>query len=437
MEVRARVGRLKDGTALSEIRSAWPDYPGYSIELVPCRGTARVRVGGTVLAQSARALRLIETDHVERLYFPREDVRLDLLEANDHHTVCPFKGQASYWSSPKSDPPVDDIFWAYLQPFPEVSGIRGFLGVYHEKATVEVETSWGSAARTTDRFPAWGDLDDLIALLTPARTGPGRYAAPGYHVRDRNVVEGGQLIGQAIVAASLQEPEQRVTWASATFARAAGFDAPVDLTVEETRRGRTFSSLSVRSEQRGKLVSPALVLMDAGAPDTIRSEPEPPAVAGPDDAAPFAGGVIGREVRIVDGAYSPDPDRTGPPEIHAWVRLRDNPADAAIRQAVVAQATTHWTVGAAMLPHPGVGEAQAHVSLSTGPVALSISFHDDAPLDQWFLYSTRAIWSGRGLAQGDGRVLARDGTLIASFSLQAMLRGLLPGAGNRDPSAAM
>ena len=422
---------------MAGIRSAWPDYPDYSIGLVPCRGTAKVRVGGTVLAQSDRAIRLIETDHVERLYFPRDDVRLDLLEPNDHHTVCPFKGEASYWSSPKSDPPVENVFWEYPNPFPEVAGIHGLLGVYHEKATVEIETPWGDGYRTTDRFPAWGDLDDLTALLTPAPTGPGRYAAPGYHVRDRNVVEGGQLIGQAVVAASLRVPDQRVTWASATFARAAGFDAPIDLIVDEVRRGRTFSSLAVRSEQSGKLVAPSLVLMDAGAPDTIRSEIEAPSVPGPDDSEPFAGRVIGREVRIVDGAYTPDPDRTGPPEIHAWVRLRDNPATLAVRQAVVAQATTHWTVAAAMLPHPGVGEAQAHVSLSTGPVALSVAFHDDAPLDEWFLYSTRAIWSGRGLAQGDGRVRTRDGTLIASFGLQAMLRGLLPGAGSRDASSAM
>ena len=201
---------------MAGIRSAWSDHPDYSIELVPCRGTARVRIGGTVLAESNRTIRLIETDHVERLYFPRDDVRLDLLEPNDHHTVCPFKGEASYWSSPKSDPPVENVFWAYPEPFPEVAGIRGFLGVYHEKATVEVETSWGAGSTTTDRFPAWGDLDDLTALLTPAPAGPGRYQAPGYHVRDRNVVEGGQLIGQAVVAASLQVPDQRVTWASAT-----------------------------------------------------------------------------------------------------------------------------------------------------------------------------------------------------------------------------
>jgi acyl-CoA thioesterase len=162
-----------------------------------------------------------------------------------------------------------------------------------------------------------------------------------------------------------------------------------------------------------------------------------PDVCAPEDAPPYDMGVTGRDVRIVDAAYSPDPDRVGPPVIHSWVRLRENPPERAVRQAVVAQATTHWTVAAAMLPHPGVGEAQAHRSLSTGPVALTLSFHDDAPLDEWYLYSTRAIWSASGLAQGDGRVWTRDGRLIAAFSLQAMVRPLLAGAAGRDAASAM
>lgn len=422
---------------MSQIRSAWPDHPDYRIDLVPCRGIARVRVGDRVLAESARALRLIETDHVERLYFPQEDVRTELLEPNDHHTVCPFKGQASYWSSTMTDPPVEDLFWAYPEPFGEVAGIERHLGVYHERATVEIDSSWPDGSSSRNRFPAWGDVADLLRLLEPEPAGPGRLVAPGYHVRDRNVVEGGQLLGQAVVAASRTEPGKRVTWAATTFVRPAGFDEPVQLEVQALRSGRTFSTLSVESRQRERLVAPTLVLMDGGAPDTIRSVETMPDVAGPAEAPAYDMGVVGRDVRIVEGAYNPDPDLTGPPEIQAWVRFRDNPADAALRQAAVCQATTHWTVAAAMRPHRGVGEAQAHVSLSTAPVALSVAFHDDAPLDDWFLYSTRAIWSGAGSAQGDGRVWSAAGKLIASFSLQAMLRGLLPGAAGRDRTTAM
>ena len=419
--------------AAVEVRSAWPDHPEYRIDLVPCRGTARVRVNDDVLAESTSALRLIETDHVERLYFPKADVRLDLLKESDHHTVCPFKGQASYWSSAS----VDNLFWAYPQPFPEVAGIDGFVGVYHEKATVEVEGTWPDGAVACTRFPFWGDQSDLLTLLDSRPEGRGRFVAPGYHERSRNVVEGGQLLGQAIVAAARTVPEQRVTWASMTFARAANFDGPVELGVEELRRGRTFSTLSVRSEQGGKLVAPALVLMDVGAPDVMRGGVEMPDVPGPGGAEPFDMRVSGRDLRIVDGAYSPDPDRVGPPVIHAWLRFRDNPAELCLRNALVAQATTHWTIAAAMRPHPGFGEAQAHVSLSTGPMAVALAFHDDASLDEWLLYTTSATWSGLGLAHGEGRVFTRGGGLIASYSLQAMVRGLITGAEGKGAATAM
>jgi uncharacterized protein (DUF427 family)/acyl-CoA thioesterase len=422
---------------VAEIRSAWPEHPSYRIDLVPARGTAVVRVGDTVLARSDRAVRLIETDHVERLYIPRQDVALDRLEPTDNHTVCPFKGRASYWSFPAGESAGEDLFWAYPEPFTQVAGIDGLLGVYHERANVEIETRWPDGSRAVNHFPAWGDEDDLLRLLEPVATGEGEFVAPGYHVRARNVVEGGQLLGQAVAAAARTAPEQRVTWASMTFPRAADFDDPLHIDVDPIRRGRTFSTFSIRLQQRGKLVAPALVLLDTGAPDSFRDVEPMSDVPGPESSEPYDMSVTGRDLRIVDGDYSPDPDRVGPPEIHAWMRWRDDPAELCLRQALVAQATTHWTIAAGMLPHAGFGEARAHDTLSTGPMAVSMSFHDDAPLDRWFLYSTYALWSGRGLVQGDGRVWSAGGTLIASYTLQAMVRDRLAGAGDKDMATAM
>lgn len=426
-------------SSIADITSAWPDHPGYEIYPVPCKGTARVRVGDVILAESTEALRLIETDHVERLYFPEKDVRVDLLETNDHQTVCPFKGRASYWSYRGRPAPVEDVFWTYPETFPEVAPILGYLGVYHEKdgVEVEIETAWPDGRTSVNRFPVWGDQDDLLRVLEAAPAGEGRFVAPGYHHRERDVVEGGQLLGEVIVAASRTVPDQRVTFASITFAKAASFAQPLDLEVETIRRGRTFSTLGVRVSQSGKLIAPALVLMDSGAPDVIRATEGMPAVPGPEDAEPYEMGVVGRDLRVVDGAYSPDPDRVGPPVINAWVRFRDDPSDPGLRTALIAQATTHWTIAAAMLPHRGFGEARAHVTLSTGPMAMSISFHDDARADEWLLYSTPAIWSGRGLAQGDGRIFTREGVLVASYHLQAMIREMIPATAGKDATNAM
>jgi acyl-CoA thioesterase-2 len=426
---------------MAVVESAWGSHPGYRIDLVPYQGLARAWHGDLLLAESTGALRVIETDHVERLYFPEEDVRLDLFSTNDHHTICPFKGEADYWTLTASTPPVEDVFWTYRDLFDEVAGLKGYLGVYHEKVRVELETSWPDDPRavTTNPFPVWGDQSDLLRLIDAQETGPNRFQAPGYHERSRNVVEGGQLLAQAIVSASKAVPGQRVTSAFITFSKAASFDDPIDLVVEPLRRGRTFSTVAVRAEQNGNLISPSLLLMGSDAPDTIRGTVAMPDVPGPYDAEHYNMWVTGRALRIVDGAYSPDTDRIGPPVIYAWMRFRDNPDEPYLRSALIAQATTHWTIGAAMRPHAGFGEADAHVTLSTGIMSASIAFHDDAPIDQWLLYENPAIWAGRGLTQGDGRIFTQDGILLASYSVQAMIREFVrpPEAMGMDATNAM
>jgi acyl-CoA thioesterase-2 len=423
---------------MAVIESAWESHPGYRIDLVVHPGFARAWHGDLLLAESSGALRVIETDHTERLYFPEADVRFDLFEENENHSICPFKGEADYLTLTASEPPVEDVFWTYRDLFHQVEGLKGYYGVYHEKVRVELETRWPDDpwAVTTNRFPVWGDQADLLTLIDVQPSGPHRFTAPGYHDRSRNVVEGGQLLAQAIVAAAKAIPEQRVISAHMTFPKAASFDHGVDVTVDRLRRGRTFSTVGVRNEQDDTLISPGLILMDSGAPDVIRDVVPMPVVPGPYESEPYDMRVTGRDLRIVDGAYSPDPNLVGPPELYAWVRFRDNPSEISLRQALVAQATTHWTIAAALRPHTGFGEAQAHVSLSTGIMAVTISFLDDAPVDQWFLYANRATWAGHGLAQGEGTVFCQDGRMIASYSVQAMIRGFAQEAGPKGMDAS-
>ena len=177
------------------------------------------------------------------------------------------------------------------------------------------------------------------------------------------------MFAQGLVAASKMLPRQRVTQASMYFPKAAAFDAPLDVVVDVVREGRTFSTVEVRVNQDDKLRSIGLYLLDAGSPDVIDGSVAMPDVAGPADAEPYDMRVTGRELRIVNGDYRPDPDHVGPPELHCWIRFRDAPSEPYLHAALMAQPTTHWTIAAAMLPHPGFGEAQAHRTLSTGIMA--------------------------------------------------------------------
>ena len=72
---------------------------GHQITITPTRDHIEVTLGGEKLAESDRAVLLNETGYPTRYYFPREDVRTELLRPTSHHTTCPFKGEASYWSA--------------------------------------------------------------------------------------------------------------------------------------------------------------------------------------------------------------------------------------------------------------------------------------------------------------------------------------------------
>jgi acyl-CoA thioesterase len=124
----------------------------------------------------------------------------------------------------------------------------------------------------------------------------------------------------------------------------------------------------------------------------------------------------------VGGSYLAGRDVVGPPEVYVWARLRRAPDEQHLHQALVAQMTTHWTIGAAMRPHEGISEADAHHTVSTGPLNASIAYHDEIDVTGWMLYCNPAIYAGRGSVQGDGRVYSIDGRLLASYTVQAMVR---------------
>ena len=105
----------------------------HKISTHPVEGRVRVEHEGTVLAESSRAIALEETRIATRYYLPREDVRMDLLEASDTTTHCPFKGDATYFSAPG----VQDAFWVYDAPDKDdAKPIAGMLAPWPGRVTV-------------------------------------------------------------------------------------------------------------------------------------------------------------------------------------------------------------------------------------------------------------------------------------------------------------
>src|ERR687891_1731390 len=87
--------------------------PDYEITFEPSPKRVRVAVGDTVIADTTRARLLRESGHMPVYYFPREDVRMDLLSRTDRSTHCPFKGDASYWSVEVAGQTRANAVWSY------------------------------------------------------------------------------------------------------------------------------------------------------------------------------------------------------------------------------------------------------------------------------------------------------------------------------------
>jgi len=109
--------------------------PDYRVDLSPETRRVKVVLAGVTIADSGAALRVEETGHSPVYYLPEKDVRLDLLHPTEHHTQCPYKGEASYWtvelpdgSSPKRR--SENAVWAYRDPYDEVSGLAGYYAFY-------------------------------------------------------------------------------------------------------------------------------------------------------------------------------------------------------------------------------------------------------------------------------------------------------------------
>lgn len=240
-------------------------------------------------------------------------------------------------------------------------------------------------------------------------------------------MEAGQLLGSAVVAAAKEVPHQRVVSASMIFSRAAEHEASMSVEVEVLRSGHTFSSAQVRVHQHDSLCSAGIVLLDADAPDLIRSAVPMPEVDPPDRLRSHdqSGTVVaGRDIRVVDDAYTDDSDLIGPPELFVWTRFEDKPEYQYLHAALLTQSTTHWTVAAALRPHPHMTQSMAHRTISSGITMATITFHDEVDVTQWLLYSTRVTYAGHGHVQSEGRVHTEDGGLVASYAVHAMVRGL-------------
>ncbi len=108
------------------------------ITITKATGTWSVRAGGAVLGESKDALVLSEGNLPDVIYFPRSDVAMAFLDATDHSSHCPHKGDASYFSIVTKSETIENAAWSYEAPKDDVARIKDHLAFYaSDKVTVE------------------------------------------------------------------------------------------------------------------------------------------------------------------------------------------------------------------------------------------------------------------------------------------------------------
>lgn len=358
---------------------------------------AEARRNGVLVASSASAVRVDIPDGAPELWFPRSD------------------------TFPAALADVPGSAWR-----PGVEQLADHVSFDHRVVALTlIDRRDGDEDRdvTTKRFPTWGDAADLVRVLDVRPDRPGVYLSPTRADWRRPIVEGSQVLGQAIVAAGREFPDRRATSAAMVFSRPADAREPYALELDTVADGRSFTTLDVRATQGDRTCASGTLLLDVTASDVIRHAVAPPDVPGPYESAPYDMSVTGRDLRIVDDAYTGDPNApVGPPELDAWVRFRDVPDDPPVHAGLLAQFTGHLSIAAALRPHPGIGQDQAHVTLSTAINAISLSIHADVHADRWMLYHHHSTFAGDGMTHAECRVHDIDGALVASFTVDAMIR---------------
>lgn len=258
------------------------------------------------------------------------------------------------------------------------------------------------------------DLDDLGDDHFQAPT-PGESRGPGR-------LFGGQVASQALRAATLTVGDDRRPHSlHAYFIRPGRPGIALDLAVERTRDGRSFSTRTVTASQDGE---PIFTLIASFHIDEEGHDWQLPApqVPSPEEVAPAEGGIMQRSSFEIRRVRSDGPMFALHP---AWVRVTGEvPDDPLFHACALTYISDMAVIGAARGPGSNAGMGGASLDHA-------VWFHRPVRIDEWLLFSAEPLTNAgaRGLATGTFHT--REGVLVASF----VQEGLLRPAGARNPTA--
>lgn len=284
-------------------------------------------------------------------------------------------------------------------------------------------------SRQTDSF------DELLGLMKLEPLEDNLFRGISRDIGTERVF-GGQVLAQALMAASHTVEDRLANSLHAYFLRAGDHNAPIVYSVDRSRDGRSFSSRRVVAIQHGR---PIFTLAASFQVDEtgLEHQFDMPAVPPPENVNPIADlphdefdhmpksmqrwmdrfGPF--EFRAVRGS-DPEDTEPRPPFKELWFKLHGQlEDDPRLHRALLAYVSDFHLVGTATLSH-GISWVQGNLIIASLDHAMW--FHRDFRLDDWLLYvcDSPSSSGGRGLARG--MIYDQQSRLVASTAQEGVIR---------------
>lgn len=279
------------------------------------------------------------------------------------------------------------------------------------------------------------NVRDLFDL---SDAGDGLFAAARGQSNFSGVVYGGQMLGQALAAATATAPDgQNGHAVHAHFLQSGDAGAPIRYEVFPLRVGGASSVLRVEARQADALIFHATCAFARERPQIDwRHQSAAPAVPPPQACADVADFVRANAERLPEdvvrrfGAPMPLQRRLADPEafffggdetrLAVWLRLPDGAAmtGETIRRCAISYLSDAWVVRGALAGHRSVAAASGARLLSLDH---AVWIHAAPALDDWLLYAVESPYAGDGRGLGLGRLYDRTGRLIATAAQEGLV----------------
>ena len=278
-------------------------------------------------------------------------------------------------------------------------------------------------------------LDQLLTILDIERLEENLFRGLSPQVGWQRVF-GGQVIGQALVAANRTVNGRLTHSLHAYFLRAGDPSVPIIYNVDRIRDGGSFTTRRVVAVQHGQAIfsmAASFHKEETGLEHQIKMPEVPPPESLPSEAE-LKACLIDRvppqvkaywererpiEIRPVDLSRYLTPGNHAPSQ-QVWLRATGElPNDQSLHQCVLAYASDFTLLDTALIAH---GRFVFDPKLILASLDHALWFHRKLRADEWLLYAQDSPISGGGRAFCRGMLFTRDGKLVASTAQEGLLR---------------